>query len=67
MHEFGPKYKISETCGDSRGGGLHWVFSGPPRRQEMEATAVVLHLDLELELGFRMDPEEPGSLTFPLF
>lgn len=49
------------------GGGFHWVFSGPPRRQEMEATAVVLHLDLELELGFRMDPEEPGSLTFPLF
>lgn len=48
-------------------GGFHWVFSGPPRRQEMEATAVVLHLDLELELGFRMDPEEPGSLTFPLF
>lgn len=31
MHEFGPKYKISETCGDSRGGGVALGFLRAPQ------------------------------------
>ena len=34
------------------------------RRQEMEDMATVLHLDLELDMGFPVDPEQP--VTFPL-
>lgn len=46
--------------------GSHWVLWGagwPSRGLEIEATAVVLHLDPELEVGFAMDPKEPGTLT----